>query len=90
MPSVAEEAVLLRLFLVRRGLAVFSDQPAHDRWITQFLTTALRERSAETLIEVLEILSRRGMLREFRHAPRELEQALRDLELPGSQFEGKD
>jgi hypothetical protein len=82
MPDAAEEAERLRRELARRGLAVFSERPADQRWISQFLQTALRERTAETLAEVLNMMVARGMISELRDAPDELARALRDLALP--------
>jgi hypothetical protein len=81
MPDPAEEAARLQRQLMQRGLAVFSDQPPHQRWIAQYLEIALRERTVATLTEVLQVLEGRGMLLALRASPSDLEEALRELDL---------
>ena len=69
----------LRRRLVERGLVVSSEQPAHQGWIARYLATALRERTAETLAQVLGAMQTQGMIREWL-VERSLEELLEELD----------
>jgi hypothetical protein len=84
LPTSAEEAARLQAVLVRRGLVTFSDRPTDREWVLRFLGTALRERTPETLNEVLKVMQARGMVKTLCASSAELAEALQEVDMPAS------
>jgi hypothetical protein len=79
-PSPLEEGARLGELLEQRGLAGFSNTPTARKFMPRYLATALRDRRAETLLDVLEVMRQQGVVRELRRDLAALADALAALD----------
>jgi len=82
LPPPLDEAERLAVLLDQRGLVAFADTPTAQKLRARYLAAALRDRRAETLIEVLIVMQQQGIVREIRGDASALADAMAALDTP--------